>query len=97
MQYFAYVKRHGATSPVNGECKMKSLNAKLVLSALGIVATLTSPAFAKKPQRHVTHSNRSAIYNMVPGYTTQTQSDYSNAPAATGGGSLGYNQNLYNW
>ncbi len=76
---------------------MRSLNAKLVLSALSIVATLTSPAFAKKPQQHVTHSNRSAIYNMVPDYTTQTQSDYSNVPAATGGGSLGYNQNLYNW
>ncbi len=73
MQYFAYVKRHGATSPVNGECKMKSLNAKLVLSALGIVATLTSPAFAKKPQRHVTHSrlhyaNTVRLFKRASGY-----------------------------
>ena len=43
---------------------MKSLNTKLALSALGIVAMLTSPAFAQK--RH--HANQSAIYNMIPGY-----------------------------
>ncbi len=45
---------------------MKSLNTKLVLSALGIVAMLTSPAFAQKPQ--VTHFNQSAASNTIPGY-----------------------------
>jgi hypothetical protein len=46
---------------------MKSLNTKLVLSTLGIVAMLTSPAFAKKPQQ-VTHNNGSAVYDAIPGY-----------------------------
>jgi len=46
---------------------MKSLDMKLVLSALGIVAMLTSPAFAQKPQ-HVTYANQSAVYRTIPGY-----------------------------
>ena len=44
---------------------MKSLNMKLVLSALGIVAMLTGPAFAKKAQP-TTHE--AGIYNTIPGY-----------------------------
>jgi hypothetical protein len=46
---------------------MKSLDTKLVLSALGIVAMLTSPAFAKRPHQ-VSHPNESAVYNAIPGY-----------------------------
>jgi hypothetical protein len=48
------------------ENEMKSLNTKLLLSTFGIVAMLTSPAFAQK--RHVTPANRSAVYNVMPGY-----------------------------
>jgi hypothetical protein len=44
---------------------MKSLNTKLVLSALGIVAMLTSPALAKKAHP-ATHE--AGIYNTIPGY-----------------------------
>lgn len=46
---------------------MKSLNTKLTLSALGIVAMLTSPAFAQK-RHHVTPASQSAVYNVMPGY-----------------------------
>jgi hypothetical protein len=49
---------------------MNSLTMKVVLSNLGIVAMLTSPAFAKKPHQ-VTHNNNnngSAVYNAIPGY-----------------------------
>ena len=46
---------------------MKSLNTKLVLSTFAIVAMLTSPAFAKKPQQ-VTHNNGSTVYDAIPGY-----------------------------
>ena len=46
---------------------MKSLNTKLVLSTFGIVAMLTSAAFAKTPQQ-VTHNNGSAVYDAIPGY-----------------------------
>jgi hypothetical protein len=46
---------------------MKSLDTKLVLAALGIVAMLTSPAFAKKPH-HVTHVDQTAVSNTIPGY-----------------------------
>jgi hypothetical protein len=47
---------------------MKSINVKLVLSALGIVATLTSPAFAKKAHQVSTDSGASA-YSAIPGYS----------------------------
>jgi hypothetical protein len=46
---------------------MKSLNTKLVLSALGIVAMLTSPAFAQK-RHHVGYVNQSAVSRAIPGY-----------------------------
>jgi hypothetical protein len=47
--------------------KMKSLNTKLVLSALGIVAMLTSTAFAQK-RHHVSYVNQSAVSTAIPGY-----------------------------
>jgi hypothetical protein len=71
---------------------MKSLDTALLLSVLGIVTLLTSPAFAQK-QHHVTLVKRPAIYNSAPGYRPQTESS-SNDPGLTGGGSLGYNQML---
>jgi len=46
---------------------MKLLNTKLALSAFGIVAMLTSPAFAQK-RHHVIPANQSAVYNVVPDY-----------------------------
>jgi hypothetical protein len=39
----------------------------VVLSALGIVALLASPAFAQKRQ-HLTHANQSGVSGAVPGY-----------------------------
>jgi len=44
---------------------MNVLNVKVVLSALGIVAALASPAFAQKRQ-HVTHANQSDVSSVVP-------------------------------
>jgi hypothetical protein len=44
---------------------MKSVNTKSVLAALGIVAMLASPAFAKKA--HVVR-NQSGISQTIPGY-----------------------------
>jgi hypothetical protein len=35
---------------------MKTLNTKVILSAFGIVAMLSSPAFAQKPTRQVSQS-----------------------------------------
>ena len=49
------------------DATMKSLNMKLVLSAVGIVAMLTGPAFAKK-QHQVSNVNASGVYNTIPGY-----------------------------
>ena len=78
---------------------MKSLNTKLVLSALSVIAMLSSPALAKTPhrqpsQRQITsdpapESGR-GIYNMVP--TPSAASPYDP-------GSFGYNQSLHdnNW
>jgi len=46
---------------------MNLLNTKVVLSVLGIVAMLASPAFAQKRQ-HVTHVNQTDVSNVVSGY-----------------------------
>jgi hypothetical protein len=46
---------------------MNSLNPKVALSALGIVAMLAGPAFAQKRQ-HVTHANQSEVSRVIPGY-----------------------------
>jgi hypothetical protein len=46
---------------------MNLLNTKVVLSALGIVAMLASPAFAQKRQ-HATHGNQSDVSSVIPGY-----------------------------
>jgi hypothetical protein len=83
---------------------MKSLNTKLVLSALSIFAMLNSPALAKTPHRQPSQQQMTSdpaplsgrgIYNMVP--TPYAASPYD--PAAVGGGSFGYNQSLHdnNW
>jgi hypothetical protein len=45
---------------------MKTLNTKLVISAFGIIAMLTSPAFAQK-RHHVIRANQSAVYGTIPG------------------------------
>ena len=50
---------------------MNLLNTKVVLSALGIVAVLASPAFAQKRQ-HVTHVGQSDVSSVVPGSDVQT-------------------------
>jgi hypothetical protein len=49
---------------------MKSLNTKLVLSALGIAVMLTGPAFAKKPHQ-VPQASESANYMAIPGYDSE--------------------------
>jgi hypothetical protein len=68
--------------------------AKIALSAAIVLSTAFSASAATKPR--VSHAHRTAIYNMAPGYNAQTSPD-ENDPARAGGGSLGYNQNLYNW
>jgi hypothetical protein len=57
---------------------MKSLNAKFVLSTFVVVAMLTSPAFAKKPQQDrsnhassVYASYASPVYSAIPGYDSE--------------------------
>ncbi len=79
---------------------MKSLSTKLLLSAVGIVAMLASPALAaQKPHRQpspqqmtLDPSARSGrnLYDMAPSGSANRYD-----PANTGGGSLGYNQNLH--
>jgi hypothetical protein len=42
-------------------------NTKVVLSALGIIAVLASPAVAQKRQ-HVIHADQSDVSSVAPGY-----------------------------
>ena len=54
---------------------MKSLNAKMVLSVVAVVAMLTSPAFAKKAQQatynYGSAASGSPIYGAIPGYDSE--------------------------
>ena len=46
---------------------MKTLNVKLVLSAVGIAALLTGPAFAKKAPR-ANQDTQTTVSQTIPGY-----------------------------
>jgi hypothetical protein len=59
--------------------QMKSLNTKLVLSALGIVAMLTSPAFAQK-RHHVSYVDQPAVTAPIPGYQSYVNQSAVTAP-----------------
>jgi hypothetical protein len=54
---------------------MKSLNAKFVLSTFVVVAMLTSPASAKKPQQDTRNQASSVyaspVYSAIPGYDSE--------------------------
>jgi hypothetical protein len=47
---------------------MKTLNIKLALSALGIVAMLTGPALAQKPHRQVSQDAQTQVQSSVDTY-----------------------------
>ena len=85
---------------------MRSLNTKLVFTALGILTMVASPTFAQEPRHHRHASltsvpvgqSRRAIYNMVITPDPSQRGNIYNMvinplddPATTGGGSVGYN------
>jgi hypothetical protein len=89
------------------ECDMRSLNTKLVLTALGILTMVARPAFAQEPHHHRHASlmsvpvgqNGRAIYNMVMTPDPRQRGNIYNMminplddPASTGGGSAGFNE-----
>ena len=89
------------------ECNMRSLNTKLVFTALGILTMVASPTFAQEPRHHRHASltsvpvgqSRRAIYNMVITPDPSQRGNIYNMvinpvddPALTGGGSVGYNE-----
>jgi hypothetical protein len=74
---------------------------KTLLGTLVLVAIMSAPALAQRSRSNGSQSyygyqspygNQSPARSAVP--RTGASSD---SPAATGGGSLGYNQNLWNW
>jgi hypothetical protein len=60
------------------------------LAAPAAAATRHSLHYAKTPVHHAAHS----LYDVAPQGRGPVNSD---DPSLTGGGSLGYNQNIYNW
>jgi hypothetical protein len=81
------------TSPA-GDSKMFS-KTEIALSAAIVLSTALTASGATK-HHDVTHVHHRVLYNIVPDYNPQTHLN-SDDPALTGGGSLGYNQNIYNW
>jgi hypothetical protein len=82
---------------VNQEKTMTSIS-KLALLATFAAAGIASPAFAQSDAN--SHSHRipahlsGRLFDMAPQNVSARDSDI---PSATGGGSVGYNQMLYNW
>jgi hypothetical protein len=70
------------------------IKTKIASSAVIALSVAFSASAATKP--HVAYVHRPATHNVVPGYNPQTNLDPDD-PALTGGGSLGYNRNIYNW
>jgi hypothetical protein len=81
---------------------MRSFNTKLVLSVVGFLTTFASPTFAQLPHHHRHHASlqqsdpvgpsQRGIYNMM---VTPNIARTTDDPAATGGGSVGYNEMLH--
>ena len=66
---------------------------KIKMAFFAAIVLSTAFSASAAPGHRPAHVHRPAIYNMVPGYNSQTYSN-SNDPRSTGGGSLGYNQML---
>jgi hypothetical protein len=60
---------------------------------LAVAIILSGAAMASAATKHDKMSPR-PLYDSAVGYPSLGDSD---SPAATGGGSIGYNQNIYNW
>jgi hypothetical protein len=73
----------------------------LALVTTTAAAAIVSPATAQSraglsapAARIVAHRSARPLYDMVP---QRGAPAFSDDPASTGGGSLGYNQMIYNW
>ena len=75
--------------------KLNRNNSATMKIALAAAMVLGAAVSASAATRHrVVPHHRPAIYNVVPGYSNPSTRSDPNAPAQTGGGSLGYNQML---
>jgi len=64
----------------------------VLFTAVGVVSpTLAQSNMASSPAKKA--ARHSGLYDVVPQYPLLNAND----PAATGGGSIGYNQMIYNW
>jgi len=68
--------------------------AKIAVSAVIVLGAALSAAAATRT--HITFAHRTATHNVVRGSNPQAHLNPDD-PALTGGGSLGYNQNVYKW
>ena len=67
---------------------------KIALSAVVALSAAVSASAPTKPR--VTRDRKTATHNVVSSTNPKTHLD-SDDPALTGGGSLGYNRNIYDW
>ena len=74
---------------------------KILLGALALVVIMSAQALAQRSRYYgyqSPYSYRSPYGNQSPARAIVPRTgSLSDSPAATGGGSLGYNQNLWNW
>ncbi len=71
-----------------------SMTTKIAFAAAIVLATATMAAAANKHGKGAARPRVLYDWATVPPGSLGGNSD---SPAATGGGSIGYNQNLYNW
>jgi hypothetical protein len=67
----------------------------LVVAAMAMAMGPVAPASAQGSRaKLVAHHTNRPLYDVAPQRSAPVNSD---DPSLTGGGSLGYNQNIYNW
>ena len=71
-----------------------SVRAMTLLVAAILLCTADAASAATKRQKTTVYRSPPRAQSVVPRGSPPSD---PNSPAATGGGSLGYNQNLYNW
>jgi hypothetical protein len=89
--------RQAGVQFTNQEKTMTSVS-KLAFLAAFAAASIASPAFARSDtnshSRKIPAHHSGRLFDIAPQNAPRHSSD---TPSATGGGSIGYNQMLYNW
>jgi len=74
--------------------RLSSLALALTFAAVGIASPAAAQNMARSGAKAAGHHIKGPLYDVVP---PGAPNGFSDDPSRTGGGSIGYNQMIYNW